>query len=348
MKVAAAIGGSLLLLIFGTFGVGSTMLTSVPFASDDQRTLYEQVVGEYRLDIPGSVLLAVDTVRFRQDFGQVDRATVRQTAELFSACADFVPISVEIRGKGQSIPFRVLRAGKVAYGLQNADPGVTVRVVDGQGREYANQADVAAGDYTVVVETPNDHSRYKVRLRLWLDPCGEAEIRDVLDRLGLVGDDRAMVYHLIAMYLPERAYYGHIAPGPYAWPVLEILPITSHFGQRLDPVTGDWALHTGVDIGAPAGHPVRAATEGTVTYAGWDGNYGQVVRISHGDGVTTSYAHLRSIQLTAGQAVVKGQTVGEVGSTGKSTGPHLHFEWRVNGEPVDPLTVYHWTPNENP
>jgi hypothetical protein len=346
VKAASAAVGAILVLFLGCFGLAPTVLTSVPFAADDQRTLYDEVVREHYLDIPGSVLLAVDTVRYHQDFSRVDRAAVQQTADLFAACADFQPILRRATGRGERIPIHVPRSGEVVYGMPIRPPGATVRFVDGQGQVYETGAAVTPGDYWLEVEAPDENSHWEARLHLDLVGCGQQEISDVLDRLDLQGDDRAMVYHLIAMYLPEQENYGRIAPGPFLWPVRDVWPITSYFGERLDPVTGEWRVHTGVDIGAPLDTPVQAATDGVVIYAARDGNYGNVVRIAHGDGVTTVYAHLRTIQVTEGQHVTKGESVGLVGSTGKSTGPHLHFEWIVNGSFVDPLTVYQWTPEQ--
>jgi murein DD-endopeptidase MepM/ murein hydrolase activator NlpD len=111
---------------------------------------------------------------------------------------------------------------------------------------------------------------------------------------------------------------------------------TSGFGYRTDPFFGRPALHTGVDLRDDYGSPVRATAGGVVVSAGTSGGYGQMVEIDHGSGLATRYAHLSAISVTVGQEVAPGETVGRLGSTGRSTGPHLHYEVRVDGEPVDP------------
>src|SRR5690349_11382806 len=114
-------------------------------------------------------------------------------------------------------------------------------------------------------------------------------------------------------------------------------PITSGFGYRTDPVTGATAYHAGLDIGAPCGTPIKAAGTGVILSAGFNsGGYGNMTLINHGNGLTTLYGHQSSIIVSAGQSVTQGQVIGYVGSTGKSTGCHLHFEVRVGGNPVDP------------
>jgi murein DD-endopeptidase MepM/ murein hydrolase activator NlpD len=124
--------------------------------------------------------------------------------------------------------------------------------------------------------------------------------------------------------------------GTFIWPVQG--PITSPFGYRTDPVTGATAFHAGIDIGASCGTPIKAAGTGTVLTAGWNsGGYGNMTLINNGGGLSTLYGHQSSIIVTAGQSVTQGQVIGYVGSTGKSTGCHLHFEVRVNGNPVDPM-----------
>jgi murein DD-endopeptidase MepM/ murein hydrolase activator NlpD len=113
------------------------------------------------------------------------------------------------------------------------------------------------------------------------------------------------------------------------WPVNG--PVTSPFGMR-------WGrLHTGIDIGVPYGTPIHAAAAGRVIYAGWEGGYGNLTVIDHGHGLATAYAHQSRIAVGVGQSVSQGEVIGYVGCTGHCFGPHLHFEVRVNGVPVDPL-----------
>ena len=112
---------------------------------------------------------------------------------------------------------------------------------------------------------------------------------------------------------------------------------SSGFGPRLDPFLRTWALHSGIDFRAATGEPARATAAGKVTHAGSMGGYGLMVEVDHGNGIATRYAHLSRIDVSVGDTVTVNQRVGRVGSTGRSTGPHLHYETRVNGEPVDPL-----------
>jgi murein DD-endopeptidase MepM/ murein hydrolase activator NlpD len=122
---------------------------------------------------------------------------------------------------------------------------------------------------------------------------------------------------------------GSPSASGYVWPVLG--PVTSPFGWR-------WGrMHEGIDIAAPTGTPIRAAAAGTVIYAGWLGGYGNLTVIDHGGGVATAYGHQSGIAVGSGAFVAQGQVIGYIGSTGHSTGPHLHFEVRVNGVPQDPL-----------
>jgi len=113
--------------------------------------------------------------------------------------------------------------------------------------------------------------------------------------------------------------------------------VSSTYGVRKDPLLGTPAMHSGMDFRAPPGFPARATAAGTVISAGWNGGYGRMVEIDHGDGFTTRFAHLSAITVSEGDVVERGTVVGKVGSSGRSTGPHLHYEVRRNGEAVDPL-----------
>ncbi len=123
--------------------------------------------------------------------------------------------------------------------------------------------------------------------------------------------------------------------GTMTWPAEG--EITSPFGWRVHPIFGTQRLHTGIDIGADYGDGIRAADGGVVIHSDWMGGYGNAVIIDHGNGISTLYAHNSQLLVSEGQTVAKGQTVARCGSTGYSTGPHLHFEVRQNGSPVNPL-----------
>jgi murein DD-endopeptidase MepM/ murein hydrolase activator NlpD len=127
--------------------------------------------------------------------------------------------------------------------------------------------------------------------------------------------------------------------GLFSWPVVGT--ITSPFGWRSNPFGGAPEFHQGLDIAAPSGTTVTAAASGTVIMAQWYGGYGNYVLIDHGGGYSTGYGHLSAIYVSMGQKVGRGQAIGAVGSTGESTGPHLHFEVRLDGKPIDPAPRLH-------
>lgn len=123
----------------------------------------------------------------------------------------------------------------------------------------------------------------------------------------------------------------------FAWPLIG--PITSRYGYRTSPIDGKRRLHTGIDIGVGTGTPIRASKDGVVTRAGPDPVYGLLVVVDHGDGYTSWYAHASELDVAAGARVTQGQLLSRVGQTGLATGPHLHFEIRVQNAPVDPLLL---------
>jgi murein DD-endopeptidase MepM/ murein hydrolase activator NlpD len=123
---------------------------------------------------------------------------------------------------------------------------------------------------------------------------------------------------------------------PLRKPLSGTLQMTSGFGYRTDPFLGRPALHSGVDLREDFGQPVRATAAGVVIAAGPSGGYGNMVEVDHGGGFSTRYGHLSTILVAPGQQVAPGAVIGRVGSTGRSTGPHLHYEVRADGEAVDP------------
>jgi murein DD-endopeptidase MepM/ murein hydrolase activator NlpD len=123
---------------------------------------------------------------------------------------------------------------------------------------------------------------------------------------------------------------------PVRKPISGEMDMSSPFGVRTDPFLGRPAMHTGIDLRGETGEPARATADGRVTIAGREGGYGNMVEINHGNGLATRYGHLSKIEVKVGQIVHIGQTVGLIGSTGRSTGPHLHYETRVHGTAVNP------------
>ena len=178
------------------------------------------------------------------------------------------------------------------------------------------------------------------------------------ERTGSLADTQANASRLRALAAEEEAMAAQITrslsaggnlggstgsgvfQGRMTWPVPGFHRVSSPFGWRTHPIFGGQEMHTGVDIAGPGinGATVVSAGDGRVISAGWRGGFGNTVIVDHGDGVTTLYAHLSSIQASVGQQVTAGQAIGRVGSTGNSTGPHLHWEVRVNGQPRNPMT----------
>ena len=128
---------------------------------------------------------------------------------------------------------------------------------------------------------------------------------------------------------------------PLRKPVTGEVDLSSTFGVRVDPFLRIPAMHTGLDFRGDAGDPIHATAAGTVSSAGWSGGYGKMIEIDHGNGLSTRYGHLSQIDVKVGDEIRIGQVVGRMGSTGRSTGPHLHYETRIDGEAVDPQKFLH-------
>jgi len=125
-----------------------------------------------------------------------------------------------------------------------------------------------------------------------------------------------------------------VTTAPTLWPVMG--PITGAFGERSDPFNGEGAFHAGVDISCHYGQPIMAPADGVVTYAGFYSGYGRMIVVDHGNGISTRYGHLSGFAVTDGQTLRKGQVIGYVGMSGRSTGAHLHYEVRIHDTPVNP------------
>jgi len=144
----------------------------------------------------------------------------------------------------------------------------------------------------------------------------------------------------IQTFTDEERLHSQIDLLPLRMPITGTATVTSRFGLRRDPFRRVPALHSGVDLKAAYGSSVVATAPGTVVKAGWDGAYGRSVEIAHDNGISTVYAHMRKITVKFGQRVAKGDIVGLLGSTGRSTGPHLHYETRIGGRAIDPARFW--------
>ena len=171
-----------------------------------------------------------------------------------------------------------------------------------------------------------------------IDSLTDSE-KELQQKLQEYKDEEERIENLIKIASQDYTYSGEYTGGVMAWPVAKSgTYITSNYGIREHPVQGITKFHTGIDIGnAGFGAPVIAAADGVVSMASYYGGYGNCVMINHGNGVSTLYGHGQKILTTVGATVKKGDLIMEVGSTGVSTGPHLHFEVRINGTHVNPL-----------
>lgn len=185
-----------------------------------------------------------------------------------------------------------------------------------------------------------------------IDSMADSELlrltSDKLDRLDRMVYTQTKSYDFLAgqaSSLKDRT--AHI---PAIQPISEkyLRAMASGYGYRRDPIYGTTKFHEGMDFSSPIGTPVYATGDGTVTHAQWQSAYGNVVEISHGYNYTTRYAHMSQILVKPGQAVKRGDLIGKVGNTGKSTGSHLHYEVRLKGEPQNPVNYYFYdlTPEE--
>jgi murein DD-endopeptidase MepM/ murein hydrolase activator NlpD len=177
----------------------------------------------------------------------------------------------------------------------------------------------------------------------------DAEVSSSLDQLGALRTSALTGAATVGISLgmtrnATTADWARANSAPNLWPVEG--RVTGSFGERLDPFNGEGAFHSGVDISTSYGCAIVAPADGVVTFADFMGGYGKAVMIDHGHAISTRYGHLSGFAVTAGQQVHRGDTIGYVGMSGRSTGPHLHYEVRINDTPVNPykylrMTVAH-------
>jgi murein DD-endopeptidase MepM/ murein hydrolase activator NlpD len=167
--------------------------------------------------------------------------------------------------------------------------------------------------------------------------AAEAEEQQIIEGLRARKAEFEAEYRALQAQISASVSRGNPVQGNgrFIWPVNG--PVTSGFGPRSHPIYGEARMHNGIDISASSGTPIKAGDAGVVVMAGSNGGYGNWTLIDHGGGLATGYAHQSSIGVSVGQRVSRGAVIGRVGSTGASTGPHLHFEVRVNGNPVNPM-----------
>lgn len=142
---------------------------------------------------------------------------------------------------------------------------------------------------------------------------------------------------IIAEAIRRLQSTGGQRPSILQWPTPGYTKVTSKYGMRKHPITKKWSMHTGVDIGAPYGSNAVATANGKVIFTGWQGAYGNTIIVDHGGGMTTMYPHLSKYLVKVGTNVKRGEAIGKIGTSGWSTGPHIHFEVRINGEHVNPM-----------
>ncbi len=203
-----------------------------------------------------------------------------------------------------------------------------------------NRALSLAEDFVEVIKITDEDTTYYEYEQRSLD--------EVMDMRELDQDQMEWVYHLLSMGLSQFQDVGTDMQdgwepnptGPFIWPVPDSYKITSKFGPRVCPVEGIDGMHNGLDIGAPRGTAIVAADAGIAIEAGWKGTAGRAVIIRHAGGYETRYYHMNSIAVTKGQEVSQGDYIGSVGSTGRSTGNHLHFEIRRFTRAIDPLQFF--------
>ncbi|APZ42147.1 M23 family metallopeptidase [Acidihalobacter ferrooxydans] len=162
----------------------------------------------------------------------------------------------------------------------------------------------------------------------------EPQLQSRIEALSKQLSERSSQLKVLSQVLASRHLLAETTPA--GWPITKGW-VSSYYGPRTDPFTGRPSFHPGIDFAGPLGENVHAVAGGVVTYAGKDGGYGNMIQIDHGDGYSTRYGHAEKLDVKVGQVVKRGQVIAQLGSTGRSTGPHVHLEVRYHGKSVNPL-----------
>ena len=334
------------------FAFRDDVLTSLIARQAEMQFAYEDRIAELRAQVDrmsSRQLLDQEQVEHKLDQILRRQTTLEQRANTLSTLPD-LNITGAIRSPGR-VDRSVTKPAPINDKSPPAGPGRKAAIgnFDGMLTRLASSLDRVETEQTAALTSIESSYDFKTR-----------RIRGVLSELGidagksapngdatggpfvaarLRSDSSAFERQLHRIGL-ARANVDQLnrtlANVPVRKPVTGEIDPSSGFGMRIDPFLKSPAMHTGLDMRGEPGDPVRATANGTVTFAGWQGGYGKMVEIDHGNGVATRYGHLSSIDTEVGHTIKTGQIIGKVGTTGRSTGPHLHYETRIDSEAVDP------------
>jgi murein DD-endopeptidase MepM/ murein hydrolase activator NlpD len=316
------------------------VLRSLIAHQTDQQFAYEDRIAELRAQIDRTTSRQLlDQEQFEQKLDELTRrqAVLESRATAMSGAADPMPTG-SLRGSATKSTSEIAPPAR-GSGRQSSIGATLGRLEASLDRVEHRQSMTLA----------QMQDRYESKAR---------QLRGVLSQLGLKldiaaptatggpfvpvrltaeneGFDRALMRINFARVEADRLS-NTLTWVPVRKPVAGEIDESSPFGIRMDPFVHEAAMHTGIDFRGEIGEPIHATAAGRVTVAGWSGGYGKMVEIDHGHGLVTRYGHLSAIDVSVGDTVRIGQVVGRLGSTGRSTGPHLHYETRVDGEAVDP------------
>lgn len=301
---------------------------SIEFAEDIKITAADSLLKDIR-----NPEQAIENLAF--GLNKIDEYTVKNGDTLWTIARDNNLTVAELKEANSQLKGDLLNIGQKLY-LKRIEPLLTI--VYTQTVTLTEQI-----PYTTIYE--NDYNLYRNQEKV--KQAGTYGSREVTYRItkanGLETDRQTLAEKLLSEPVKRIVLKGTKSvtvasrggqwEGQIAWPLRG--PITSGYGYRTKGKSREF--HAAIDIDGVTGNPVNAAADGTVNFAGWSGNYGKCVTIDHGSGMVTRYAHLDSINVQVNQEVTRGSLIGKVGSTGRSTGSHLHFEVWINGTPQNPL-----------